>query len=103
MDTSFINKNKIKTRLCQMLTMQKLSNGKDSCCCFSLLLLRCLGTQGKARRQDIFLFFFFATLDQDEPVKWEMLTCLHLGVVHPVSDLFLTDEVIYNLHPDWRL
>lgn len=59
MDTSFINKNKIKTRLCQMLTMQKLSNGKDSCCCFSLLLLRCLGTQGKARRQDIFLFFSF--------------------------------------------
>lgn len=44
------------------------------------------------------VFFAFYHLAQDELRKWEMLTCLHFGVVHPVSDLFLTDQVIYNLH-----
>lgn len=61
------------------------------------------GPRAKPGGRTFSFSFLFATLDQDEPVKWEMLTCLHLGVVHPVSDLFLTDEVIYNLHPDWRL
>lgn len=50
-----------------------------------------------------FFCFLFTTLGQDKPVKWEMFTCLHFGVVHPISDLFLTDEVIYDLHPDGRL
>lgn len=31
-----------------------------------------------------------------------MLTCLHLGVVRPVRDLLLADEVVYDLHPDGR-
>lgn len=48
------------------------------------------------------VFFAFYHLAQDELRKWEMLTCLHFGVVHPVSDLFLTDQVIYNLHSDGR-
>ena len=61
------------------------------------------GPRAKPRGRTFSFSFLFAALDQDEPVKWEMLTCLHFGVVHPVSDLFLTDKVIYNLHPDRRL
>lgn len=40
--------------------------------------------------------------DQAKPRKWEVLTCLHLGVVRPVRDLLLADEVVYDLHPDGR-
>lgn len=31
------------------------------------------------------------------------LTCLHLGVVHPVGDFLLSEEVVDDLHPDGGL
>jgi len=31
------------------------------------------------------------------------LTCLHLGVVHPVGHFLLTDEVVNDLHPNGGL
>lgn len=101
MDTSFINKkkNKMKTRLGQMLTMQKLLNGQDdygSCSARSALRHPGAGAGPAGRTLP------FTSLGQDEPRKWAMLTCLHFGVVHPVRHLFLTDEVVYNLHSNRR-
>lgn len=39
---------------------------------------------------------------QREPME-SPLTCLHLGVVHSVSDFLLTEEVVDDLHPDGGL
>lgn len=52
-----------------------------------------LGTWNSATRKDILFFSYF----------WNMLTRLYFGVVHPVSDFLLPDQVVYNLHPNWRL
>lgn len=36
---------------------------------------------------------------QRAPIE-SLLTCLHLGVVHPVGDFLLTEEVVNDLHPN---
>lgn len=77
-----------------MPTTQKLLNGQDDFCFSTWPRTRGPGAKPGGRT----VFFAFYHLAQDELRKWEMLTCLHFGVVHPVSDLFLTDQVIYNLH-----
>lgn len=84
-----------------MLTMRKLLSGQDgSCFCSSHVALECWPPEPSQEADPV--SFLFAPLDQAKPRKWEVLTCLHFGVVRPVRDLLLADEVVYNLHPNGR-
>lgn len=89
-----------------MLAMRKLSGGQDGCClCCSRIALECRARGAEPGPDPVSVLFAPPSPhppDQAKPRKWEVLTCLHLGVVRPVRDLLLADEVVYDLHPDGR-